>query len=61
MILIECSNPMFATPTSLVWRPSVTDLRVFRYEGQHLDAVRPGSSVNAIAAQLNTCLGLATF
>jgi thioesterase domain-containing protein len=60
MTLIECSNPMFGTPASLIWRPQVTDLQVLRYEGEHLDAVRSGSSAKAIADQLNACLELST-
>jgi acetoacetyl-CoA synthetase len=59
LTLLECSDPSYGMPTSVVWRPLAPKLRVVKYEGRHTDAVHSDAGAQVLAAQLNTCLGLA--
>ncbi len=59
LTLIESSDPSFATPVSMIWRPLAPKLELRRYSGSHLDVVRSETSLESLAVQLNACLDLA--
>ena len=58
LVLIESSDPDYAMPVSMIWRPLAAQLEVLRYSGGHLDAVRSEECLESLAALLNSCLGL---
>lgn len=58
LTLIESSEPSFATPVSMIWRPLVPGLELRRYSGAHLDVVHSEASLESLAVQVNACLGL---
>jgi|SRR6185312_12918033 len=55
--LLECSDPSYGMPVSVVWRPLAPCLQVVKYAGKHTDLVRSEGGAERLAAQLNTCLG----
>jgi len=60
LTLLECSDPSYATPVSVVWRPLAPNLRVVKYAGRHTDVVHSEAGAEVLAAQLNACLGVAS-
>lgn len=58
LTVLELSTPAYGLAVSSIWRPLVADLVVLHYEGSHLDAVRSAASMEPLAANLNTYLGL---
>lgn len=57
--LLECSDPSYGMPTSVVWRRFAPNLRVVKYAGRHYDVVYSDAGADVLAAQLNACLGVA--
>lgn len=60
LTLLECSDPSYGMPASVVWRPFAPKLRVVKYHGRHTDAVHSDAGADVLAAQLNACLGVAS-